>query len=85
MVAYLPAECRETEAACGLVENSGADVRAANAMVGRQNPVLDIELGLLTWRFTHSSSNTKASPTVRRYVSLPTGLRYDVISIRNRS
>lgn len=39
MVAYLLFEYRETQATCGVMENSGADGPAKSAMLGRQNPV----------------------------------------------
>jgi hypothetical protein len=39
MVAYLLSECRENQLECDLVENSAADVRATDAVVGRQKPV----------------------------------------------
>jgi len=50
MVAYLPAEYCESQAECGMTEDSDADVRAKNTMVGRQEPVARYRVG--TWSRT---------------------------------
>lgn len=39
MVTYLLSEYREIEAACGLLENSGANVRMKNIRIERHNLV----------------------------------------------
>lgn len=39
IVAYLLSAYRKAQAACGLVDDSGADILARKAVLGRQEPV----------------------------------------------